>query len=89
MLEVLILFILLDVKGGTVIVLQAENHMTLACEVLQYRGERGHGVADPMGEDYRNEFNRLVRATLGDFGWGCTDFNILPDTLKVPEWTLG
>jgi hypothetical protein len=60
LLEVLILFILLDVKGGTVIVLEAENHMALACEVLQYRGKRGHCVANAMGEDYRNEFHGFI-----------------------------
>ena len=81
LLEVLVLFILLDMEGGTVIVFEAENYMTLACEVLQYRGERGHGVANAMSEDYRNEFHGFIRAALDDFGWGCTDFNILTDTL--------
>jgi hypothetical protein len=81
LLEVLVLFILLDVKSGTVIVLEAKNHMALACEVFQYRGKRGHSVADTMSEYYRNEFHGLFRAALGDFGWGCTDLDILPDTL--------
>jgi hypothetical protein len=79
--EVLILFILLDVKGSPVIVFEAEDDMSLACEILQYRGERGHGIANAMSEDYRYKFHGFFRAALGDFSRRCTDFNILPDTL--------
>ena len=66
-------------KGGPVIVFEAEYDMTLGCEILQYRGERGHGIANAMSEDYRYKFHGLLRAALGDFGRRCTDSNILPD----------